>query len=158
MMRRLPTAALLLGCLTAALIAAAIPLAIHAEDVAPNPTVTTPAGPGTPAGPTTQRGPTTPAGPTTPVSGYLSQLYRWFLGFVGVAALFAFVMGGVLYMFAGANITTTAQAKKWVTNGVLGLLIAAASYLLLRTINPELVGGFDIETLIRENIPKRSTP
>lgn len=147
-----------LGSTAVAIVAPSVSHAIVAENPAVTPQPRTSGGVtitfgGSPAGP----------GGVPAVTGgqsqaYLQSLYKWFLGFVGVAALFAFVMGGVLYMFAGANITTTAQARKWITNGVLGLLIAAASYLLLRAINPELVGGFDIETLIRENLPKRSTP
>lgn len=86
------------------------------------------------------------------VQQYLTSLYRWFLGFVGVAALFAFVMGGIHYMFAGPSISTTAQAKKWITNALLGILLAASSWLLLKTINPELVAGFDIQTLIKNNL------
>ena len=161
MTRPTPTAILLAGCLAAAIVAAALPIAAHAEDAAPNPSYTPQGGTneggggrqGGGGGSQSGGGGTDGAG--TPVGGYLPQLYRWFLGFVGIAALFAFVMGGVLYMFAGANITTTAQARKWITNGVIGLLVAASSYLFLKTINPELVGGFDIEALIKANLPTR---
>lgn len=82
--------------------------------------------------------------PTT----YLSSLYKWFLGFVAIAALLGLVIGGVLYMFAGANITKTEDARKWITNAIAGILIAAFSYLLLKTINPDLIQGFDIQTVI----------
>lgn len=83
---------------------------------------------------------------TTPPAAFLSSLYMWFLGFVGIAALFAFTLGGILYMLAG-TIESTKQAQHWIWNGLWGLLIAASSYLLLRTINPDLVQhGFQIET------------
>jgi Mn2+/Fe2+ NRAMP family transporter len=85
------------------------------------------------------------------VSNYLQRLYVVFLGFVGVAALFAITMGGVLYMFAGANLTTTAQARRWISNGIAGIVIAGLSVLLLRTINPDLVTNFSIGALVGQS-------
>lgn len=96
----------------------------------------------------------TPAPNVTPPSIYLDKLYIWFLGFVGIAAMFAIVMGGVMYMFAGANLTKTEQAKKWITNAVWGIVLAAVSVLLLRTINPDLVQGFNLEIVIQNAINK----
>ena len=82
---------------------------------------------------------------------YLDNLYLWFLGFVGVAALFAIVLGGILYMFSGANLTKVDQAKRWIWNAILGIVLAATSYLLLSIINPDLVQhGFDINTIITD--------
>lgn len=86
-------------------------------------------------------------------SRYLSQVYIWFMGFVGVAALFAFVVGGVTWMFS-TTITSTATARKWIVNGVYGIVIAAGSFLLLNTINPDLIRhGFDINRVIDQVLP-----
>lgn len=95
----------------------------------------------------------TPQGPSvvTPPSTYLANLYLWFLGFVGIAALFAFVRGGVAYMFGGVSPAAIGEAKKWISNGIWGIAIAAASYLLLNTINPDLVRhGFNLEAIIQQ--------
>lgn len=90
--------------------------------------------------------------PSSP-SSFLNSLYVWMLGVVGLTSLFALVWGGVLYIFSGA-IDSTAEAKRWMTNAFFGLLIAGASYLILRTINPELVKKFNIENIIEgEFIP-----
>src|SRR3989338_8864793 len=61
--------------------------------------------------------------PVPPPSDYLSGLYKGFLGFVGIAALFAIVYGGVLYMFSGANLTKTEEAKRWIQNSFVGILL-----------------------------------
>lgn len=82
------------------------------------------------------------------VAGYLTQLYRWFLGFIGIAALFALVIGGVLWMASGTNVTDVGRAKRWISNAIWGIVLAAVSFLLLKTINPELLGGFDINAVI----------
>jgi len=84
----------------------------------------------------------------TSPADYLNSLYAWLLGFVGISAMFAFVYGGVIYMFSGTNITQASQATRWITNGVYGLVLAATSVLLLSTINPDLVGGFDLSRII----------
>lgn len=95
---------------------------------------------------------TQPSAPqqSTTATGYLDYLYMWMLGFVGIAALFAVVYGGIYYIFSGA-VSSTAEARKWITNGIIGLIIAGASYVILRTINPDLVIKFDIQTIIQKN-------
>lgn len=83
------------------------------------------------------------------VPGYLSNLYIWFLGFIGIAALFAIVWGGIQYMFSGANLTKAESGRTWITNAIWGIILAASAYLILYTINPDLVThGFDINTVI----------
>lgn len=84
-----------------------------------------------------------------PPAKYLSNLYIWFLGFVGIAALFAIVWGGIQYMFSGANLTKAESGRTWITNAIWGIVLAASAYLILYTINPDLVThGFDINTVI----------
>lgn len=84
----------------------------------------------------------------TKVSSYLNALYLWFLGFVGIAALFAFVVGGVTWMLS-TTLTSTEKARRWIANGIWGIVLAATSYLLLYTINPDLIEhGFDINAVI----------
>lgn len=86
----------------------------------------------------------------TTATGYLENLYAWMLGIVGLASLFALVYGGVLYILSG-TITSTEEAKRWMTNAIYGLLLAALSWVILYTINPELVKKFDIKTIIEKN-------
>lgn len=94
------------------------------------------------------------AQPVIPAT-YLEKLYLWFLGFIGVAALFAIVLGGVLYMFSGTNITKVEQAKRWIWNAIFGIVLAATAYLLLLIINPDLIQhGFDINTIITDACAK----
>ena len=75
-------------------------------------------------------------------SQYLDNLYEYLLGLVGIAALGAMVYGGVLYITAAANPSKLGEAKRWINNAIFGLLLAAFSYVLLYTINPDLVGSF----------------
>lgn len=86
---------------------------------------------------------------TVDVPNYLGNLYIWMFAFVGISALFAVVMGGVLYMFSGTSLTKVDSAKRWIWNAIFGIIIAATSYLLLYVINPDLVThGFDLEEVL----------
>lgn len=91
--------------------------------------------------------------PSNP-SNYLNNLYLWLLGAVGISALFGIVTGGVLYMFSGTSLTKVENARKWIWNSIFGIVLAAVSYLLLNTINPDLVKGFDLNNLFKQSQPK----
>ena len=78
------------------------------------------------------------AGAEVTLSEYIRYIYLFGLGLVGVAALGALVYGGFTYMLAGA-ITSKEEAKSWIQGAILGLVLALAAYLILNTINPDLV-------------------
>ncbi len=69
---------------------------------------------------------------------YLRYIYLFGLGLVGIAALAALVYGGFNYMLSG-TITSKEEAKKYIWGAISGLLLALAAYLILNTINPDLV-------------------
>ena len=91
-------------------------------------------------------------------SGYLASLYLWFLGFVGIAALFMIVLGGITYMFSGTSLTKTEQGRQWILNAVWGIVLAAFAVLLLRTINPDLVRGFNFDQIINRAVTRSVAP
>lgn len=68
---------------------------------------------------------------------YIGYIYRLGLVLVGLAALFALVFGGFLYM--SESVTKTEEGKKWIWGALGGLLLALLAYLILYTINPDLV-------------------
>ncbi|MBI5005260.1 MAG: hypothetical protein HZC03_01510 [Candidatus Lloydbacteria bacterium] len=78
------------------------------------------------------------------LGGYLSNMYTLIIGIAGVLAVLMIVIAGIEYM------TPTSSAKESGKNralaAILGLLLALVSYLILQTINPDLVGGprFDL--------------
>lgn len=74
-------------------------------------------------------------------SEWLTYLYEFLLGFTGIAALFAIVYGGVLYIGSAGNPQQISKAKTWIANAILGLLLAGSSWVILNTINPDLTKG-----------------
>lgn len=72
---------------------------------------------------------------------YLDWLYKVMLGSTGLLALIIIVAGGVMYIFAGAsgNPQNTSKAKTMILSAIFGLLLALGSWIILNTINPDLL-------------------
>jgi hypothetical protein len=70
---------------------------------------------------------------------YLSYIYKFGIGAVGVAAMLMIVIGAFMYVTSVGSPGGATTGKKFITDALLGLLLAMTSYLLLYTINPELV-------------------
>lgn len=72
----------------------------------------------------------------------LANLYYFLLSLVGISALIMFVWGGIEYMLAGDK--DPGKAKERMKNAVYGLVLALTSWLILYTINPDLVSRLDV--------------
>lgn len=73
----------------------------------------------------------------------INQLVRGFYYFIitiaGIAAFVMIVWGGFRYFTSGGNPVVINEAKDRIFSAFLGLIIILASWLILNTINPELV-------------------
>ena len=79
---------------------------------------------------------------------YGSQLFWFLLSAAIILALVMMVIGGVEYVGAAGNTSFLGDAKDRIINALLGLILALAAWLILNTINPELVNfQLDIEGL-----------
>ncbi len=87
------------------------------------------------------------------LSQYFSALYKYLIGIAGILAAAMLIFGGLKWMLAAGNAAKIGEAKESIGSAVIGLLLALFSYLLLWTINPQLVnlGGLNIEYI--KNIP-----
>lgn len=70
---------------------------------------------------------------------FVNKFYNWALALSGVLAFGAIVWGGVVYTFARGNPAGQSEGKKWISGALLGLALLGGAYLLLYTINPEIV-------------------
>ena len=78
-----------------------------------------------------------PAGSEFP--SYIRYLFIFGLGLTTITALGAMMFGGIQYILAAGNAAKTEEAKAWIQQALFGLGLLLVSYLLLRTINPDLV-------------------
>ena len=78
-----------------------------------------------------------PAGQELP--SYISYLFIFGLGLITVLALGQMMFGGIKYILAAGNVVKVEDAKDTIQQALLGLGLLLVSYLLLRTINPDLI-------------------
>ena len=70
---------------------------------------------------------------------FIAYLFTFALIAAGMVALLMLVLGAVQYTASAAIPSTRVAARSRMTNAVLGLLLLFGTYVLLNTINPELV-------------------
>ena len=87
---------------------------------------------------------------TTP-GQYVQGFYSFALMIGGVLAFGAIVYGGILYAASGGNPGQQSEGKEWVKSALLGLLLLAVAYLILYTVNPNLV-NLNLPTLSAINV------
>ena len=86
---------------------------------------------------TTYQYPWCDMGDVTPGS-LVSKIYKIGLAAAGAAAFGVMLFGGIQWMVSGA-IPAKQDAMEWITGAVFGVALLFGAYLLLNTINPQLV-------------------
>ncbi len=74
----------------------------------------------------------------TDLGTYLGVIFKVILGIIGVLAVVMIIVGGVQYMTTDA-IGGKESGKETIGNAIAGLVLALSSWLILNTINPDLV-------------------
>jgi len=69
------------------------------------------------------------------ISDILKKLLIWLLEIVGVIALIGFVVSGIQYIVAAGNDKSIESAKKNMTNSLIGITVALAAYVIIKTID-----------------------
>jgi len=69
----------------------------------------------------------------------VNQIYIYALSIAGALAIIRVVYGGILYVVSAGNTSKQADARDIITSAVWGILLLAGAYLLLNTINPEII-------------------
>ncbi|MFH1990525.1 MAG: hypothetical protein ABIJ19_01585 [Patescibacteria group bacterium] len=70
---------------------------------------------------------------------YIRYLFIFGLGSITILALAQMMLGGIQYILSAGNVSKKEDAKDTIQQALLGLGLLLASFLLLRTINPDLV-------------------
>ena len=69
----------------------------------------------------------------------INQIYIWSLGVGSLLALLMIIIGGYYYMTAAGNAERSSKGTEMIWSSVIGLALLFGAYLLLNTINPDLV-------------------
>ena len=77
------------------------------------------------------------------IAEYIYGLYNYAIGIIGIFAVVGIAIGGVIWIMSAGNPSLVNAGKDWVVSSVLGLLLALGSYLILNSINPDLVNYYN---------------
>lgn len=73
------------------------------------------------------------------IGDFIKFIYQYAFIVGSVVAVMVIIVAGVMYIFSGGNSDTVSQAKKKISGAVIGLVLMALSFTILKTINPYLV-------------------
>lgn len=73
------------------------------------------------------------------IGKYIKAIYQYGTGVVGILAAVVLMIGGLLWLTAGGSQERVKSAQDWIKAALTGLVIALCSYIILLTINPDLV-------------------
>jgi Type IV secretion system pilin len=96
-----------------------------------------------------------PNSSTTSPGAFVSNVYQFALAIAGVLAFGVIIYGGIKYMTSSGNPSGQSDAKEWIEAALLGLLLLAGAYFILKVINPQLV---DLNLPQSNVLPKTNIP
>ena len=70
---------------------------------------------------------------------YVQAVYKFGIWTVGIAAMFMIMFGGYTYLLSAGNNAGMDKAKGFITDAIIGLILALTAYLILYIINPDLL-------------------
>lgn len=76
---------------------------------------------------------------TGPIARYISAIYNYGVGIVGIVAAMMLMIGGIIWLTAAGSSSKIEQGKSFIFSSLTGMALVLTAYILLNTINPELV-------------------
>jgi hypothetical protein len=70
---------------------------------------------------------------------WISNFYQFALLISGILAFGAIVFGGVKSAISAGNPSAISEARQWIWSALIGLLLLGGAYIILNTINPNLI-------------------
>ena len=67
----------------------------------------------------------------TNIESAIMNITNYILGFIAIIATLVIIWGGVQYLTAGGNEDTVANAKKTISYGIIGMVIAGLAYAMV---------------------------
>lgn len=94
------------------------------------------------------------------LANYIMAIYDYALYLAGILAVIMIMIGGFQWVSAGGNESKIGEAKERIVGAIIGLVIALGSFLLLNTINPNLVitKSLNVATIEGEELPDTTEP
>ena len=78
---------------------------------------------------------------------YIQAMYNYGLAIAGILAAIIMMAGGVIWLTSGGDSGKISQAKELITGSIAGIVILFSSWMILNTINPDLLKLNTIKTI-----------
>lgn len=79
------------------------------------------------------------------IGKYIQAFYNYGMAVVGILAAIVLMAGGVLWLTSGGDSGKVGQAKELIIGSIVGTAILFSSWIILNTVNPELLNFKTIE-------------
>ncbi len=79
------------------------------------------------------------AGKVADLASYIGVMYQFLISIIGLLAALMMIIGGFQYLTSAGDSGKIKNAKKRITDALIGLTLALSAYALLNTINPALL-------------------
>lgn len=88
------------------------------------------------------------------IGEYLSIVYRYLVVIAGLIAVIVIIIAGIQWTASGGNSSSIESAKNKIVGALTGLGLAVGSYIILYTVNPELVNfrSLKIKYIVTEEL------
>lgn len=73
------------------------------------------------------------------LGNYIKVIYNYAIAIVGIVSALAMMIAGAIWITAGGNASRVDDAKSRIGSALTGLVLAMTSYLILYTVNPDLI-------------------
>lgn len=87
------------------------------------------------------------------IAQYIGGVYRFGVGIAGALAAVMMMIGGFQYLTAGGDASRVGAAKKRISDALVGLMLTLGVYLILFTLNPDLVELKALQIRVVDRIP-----
>ena len=76
---------------------------------------------------------------TAPIGRYIRAIYNYGVAVVGILAAIILMVSGIVWLTAAGNEKQIEEARSWMKGSISGLVLVLTSYIIFRTINPDIV-------------------
>jgi hypothetical protein len=87
------------------------------------------------------------------LADYIAGIYKYGAGIASFIAIIMIMVGGLRWLTAGGNAGAITSAKEMISGAAIGLFIALGSYLVLYTVNPDLVSFKNLQIKLIQQQP-----
>lgn len=96
-------------------------------------------------------------GTIAPIANYVSEIYKYASGAVGILAAVMMMVAGLMWVTAGGNPGKIGEAKEIIVASLSGMVLVLTSYLILNQVNPGLTSFTATEIKDVSKVPVPNT-